>query len=191
MRVPFVLGNQCLPDQQPVIKVHTEALPSIGVGDSENVQGKETSFFWNHHRWVQWVVIHEEDFCGIDLNNQPSLDFTLHPVTGIVIFQKIEFSLMKHMFKSCTLSIIMLQHPCFYAKLTRYCHIKIANPIHFLWNTCLKKKKRNTLIISGVFRPARQPTGYCICLKLNHAKWRLDLKNFNKDNQPIMISFEC
>lgn len=54
-----------------------------------------------------------------------------------------------------------------------------------------KKNTRNTLIISEVLRPARQPTAYCICLKLNHAKWRLDLKNFNKDNQPIMISFEC
>ena len=107
-RVSFVLGNQCFHDQEPVIKVHAEALPSIGAVDSETVQGKETSFFWKRHRWAQWAAIHEEDFCGIDLNNQPSLDFTLHPVTGIVIFQKIEFGLMKHMFKSCTLSIIML-----------------------------------------------------------------------------------
>ena len=50
MRVSFVLDNQCLYDQEPVIKVCTEALPSIRVGDSENVQGKETSFFGNHRR---------------------------------------------------------------------------------------------------------------------------------------------
>ena len=31
-------------------------------------------------------------------------------------------------------------------------------------------------------------TGYYICLKLNHEKWRLDLKNFNKDKLLLSLN---
>lgn len=52
--------------------------------------------------------LNQQILAGVIPITKPSLDFTLHQVTGIVLFQKIEFSFMKHMFKSCTLSIIML-----------------------------------------------------------------------------------
>lgn len=75
---------------------------------------------------------------------------------------------------------------------------QIWNPICWLWNTC--RKEMCTLIISGASctpPPAisyTNRTGYYICLKLNHEKWRLDLKNFNKDklllslNQGMLIA---
>lgn len=55
-----------------------------------------------------------------------------------------------------------------------------------------------TLIISGAScsPPSTPPppisytnwTGYYICLKLNHEKWRLDLKNFNKDKLLLSLN---
>lgn len=46
----------------------------------------------------------------------------------------------------------------------------------------------------GIFAPSLPPvphtnwTGYYICLKLNHEKWRLDLKNFNKDKLLLSLN---
>lgn len=51
-----------------------------------------------------------------------------------------------------------------------------------------------TLIISGASCSLPSPisytnwTGYYICLKLNHEKWRLDLKNFNKDKLLLSLN---